>query len=182
MIVACCRKRALAGLNQNLVSGLLLVGRVPLWAGFLWREVSRTPCGRFLRRLLGGGSPKKKIKKYFFGCPPAPRDPLSFGSQGSGPANPTDPADLADPADRINPADPANPAEPADLTGKKNHQPSFYFQEQYKKISPNSGLQVIYNKKYKSICIENLTYGPHKAVAEVSNHNEPIGFPTVMNL
>ena len=24
-------------------------------------------------------------------------------------------------------------------------------------------------------CIATLTYGPHKAVAEVSNHNEPIG-------
>ena len=25
------------------------------------------------------------------------------------------------------------------------------------------------------VCLKDITYGPHKAVAEVSNHNEPIG-------
>ena len=35
--------------------------------------------------------------------------------------------------------------------------------------------------KYK-FCTTYVTYGPHKAVAEVSNHNEPIGRKSGMQL
>ena len=104
MTVACCRKRAQAGLNQNFVSGFL-VGRVPLeggseeclWAGFLWREVSRTPCGRFLRRLLGGGAAEnKKNTIYFFFWLP-----FSFGSKA-----------VIQPIQQIRPIWPIRPIQP----------------------------------------------------------------------
>ena len=144
----CCRKRAQAGLNQNLVSGLL-------WGGFIWREVLRNAFlwGRGFQDSLwevpeetpgGGGQPEKKKKNtlknnqffffFFLAAPPPPGDPLlirqprQWSSQsGSSRAGRSNRSGRSSQTSR--PIQPSRPIRPE----RKKHQPQFYFEEKYKK-------------------------------------------------